>query len=80
LADACGASLREARITVIFSAIDADGPTPPFQIHVRIGKPITASGDAHLDLEELRAAVTNLMRGIPGLYSVPGGSEQNSVS
>ena len=66
--------------TVIRSAIEVDGPDPPFQIHVRIGKPITAKGDPRLDLEELRAAVADLMRGIPGLFPVPGGSESNSVS
>jgi 1-acyl-sn-glycerol-3-phosphate acyltransferase len=48
--------------TVIFSAIESNGRNPPFQIRVRIGKPITATGDAHLDLEELRAAVEELMR------------------
>ena len=52
---------------VIFSAINADGPEPPFRIHVRIGKPITPTGDPHLDLEHLRSAVANLMQNIPGL-------------
>jgi 1-acyl-sn-glycerol-3-phosphate acyltransferase len=53
--------------TLIFAAIEADGPEPPFQIQVRIGKPITPKGDPHLDLEQLRDAVADLMQGIPGL-------------
>jgi 1-acyl-sn-glycerol-3-phosphate acyltransferase len=53
--------------TVIFSAIECDGPEPPFQIQVRIGEPIATSGDAHLDLEKLRDAVANLMLQIPNL-------------
>jgi len=51
--------------TVIFSAIEADGPKPPFHIHVRIGKPITPTGESHSDLEKLRSAVADLMQAIP---------------
>jgi 1-acyl-sn-glycerol-3-phosphate acyltransferase len=51
--------------TVIFSAIEADGSSPPFRIHVRIGKPIMPAGDPQLDLNRLRGAVANLMQGIP---------------
>lgn len=61
---------------VIFSAINAEGPEPPFQIHVRIGKPITPTGDPHLDLEHLRGAVADLMQNIPGWRPTPG--ESNS--
>lgn len=61
--------------TVIFSAIEADGKKPPFRIHVRIGKPITPTGDPHMDLEQLRGAVANLMQGIPGLRPAPGESD-----
>jgi pimeloyl-ACP methyl ester carboxylesterase/1-acyl-sn-glycerol-3-phosphate acyltransferase len=61
--------------TVVFSAIDAEGPEPPFKIHVRIGKPITPTGDTHVDLEQLRDAVANLMQGIPGLRPAPGESD-----
>jgi 1-acyl-sn-glycerol-3-phosphate acyltransferase len=53
--------------TVIFSAIESDGPKPPFHIDVRIGKPITTTGEPHLDLERLRAAVAALMERIPTL-------------
>jgi 1-acyl-sn-glycerol-3-phosphate acyltransferase len=52
--------------TVLLSAVHADG-TAPFQIHVRIGKPITPTGEPAADLEQLRAAVAELMRDIPGL-------------
>jgi pimeloyl-ACP methyl ester carboxylesterase/1-acyl-sn-glycerol-3-phosphate acyltransferase len=61
--------------TVVFSAIEAEGPEPPFRIHVRIGKPITATGDTHPDLEHLRDAVATLMQGIPGLRPPPGESD-----
>jgi 1-acyl-sn-glycerol-3-phosphate acyltransferase len=63
--------------TVIFSAIEADGPEPPFRIHVRIGKPITPTGDPQPDLEQLRGAVANLMEGIPALAVLrpPGSAE-----
>jgi pimeloyl-ACP methyl ester carboxylesterase/1-acyl-sn-glycerol-3-phosphate acyltransferase len=61
--------------TVIFSAIDADGTKPPFRIYVRIGKPITSTGDLHMDLEQLRGAVASLMKGIPGLCPTPGESD-----
>jgi pimeloyl-ACP methyl ester carboxylesterase/1-acyl-sn-glycerol-3-phosphate acyltransferase len=61
--------------TVVFSAVEAEGPEPPFQIHVRIGKPITPTGDTHMDLEQLRDAVANLMQGIPGLRPSPGESD-----
>ena len=51
--------------TVILSAMKADGPEPPFQIQVRIGTPIKPTGEPHSDLEQVRSAVANLMRGIP---------------
>jgi len=61
--------------TVIFSAIEAEGPEPPFRISVRIGKPIVPTIDTHADLEKLRAAVAELMQGIPGLRPAPGESD-----
>lgn len=61
--------------TVIFSAIEADGNEPPFRIHVRIGKPITPTGEPHADLEHLRNAVADLMQQIPGLRPAPGESD-----
>jgi pimeloyl-ACP methyl ester carboxylesterase/1-acyl-sn-glycerol-3-phosphate acyltransferase len=61
--------------TVVFSAIEAEGPEPPFRIHVRIGQPITPTGDTQVDLERLRDAVANLMQGIPGLRPSPGESD-----
>jgi pimeloyl-ACP methyl ester carboxylesterase/1-acyl-sn-glycerol-3-phosphate acyltransferase len=59
--------------TVLFSAVEANGE-PPFHIHVRVGKPITPTGEAHLDLEQLRAEVATLMQEIPGLRAAPGES------
>jgi 1-acyl-sn-glycerol-3-phosphate acyltransferase len=53
--------------TVILTALEADGPEPPFRIFVRIGKPIVPTGEPRLDLEQLRDAVANLMEGIPAL-------------
>jgi len=53
--------------TVIFAAIERDGPQPPFRIHVRIGTPITATGEPRLDLERLRVAVATLMEGLPAV-------------
>jgi 1-acyl-sn-glycerol-3-phosphate acyltransferase len=53
--------------TVLLNGLHFKGAEAPFRIHVRIGKPITAEGDAHVGLEELRAAVGDLMKGIPGL-------------
>ena len=61
--------------TVIFAAIEAEGPEPPFRISVRIGKPITPSIDTHADLEKVRDAVAELMQGIPGLRPAPGESD-----
>ena len=67
--------------TVIFSAMGTDdslpstGATPPFRIHVRIGPPITPSGDPHLDTVQLRDAVAGLMQQIPGLRPAPGESD-----
>jgi 1-acyl-sn-glycerol-3-phosphate acyltransferase len=55
---------------VISSAISAEGPEPPFRIHVRIGKPITPTGEPLLDLEKLRDSVANLMQSIPGWREV----------
>jgi hypothetical protein len=52
---------------VILTALEADGPEPPFRIFVRIGKPIVPTGEPRLDLEQLRDAVANLMEGIPAL-------------
>jgi 1-acyl-sn-glycerol-3-phosphate acyltransferase len=57
--------------TVLISALCADGPTTPFQIDVRIGKPITPVGDPAAALEQLRCAVADLMQGIPGLRREP---------
>ena len=57
--------------TVLLSALHADRPTPPFLIHVRIGKPITPLGEPHAALEQLRSAVGELMRSIPGMYPDP---------
>jgi pimeloyl-ACP methyl ester carboxylesterase/1-acyl-sn-glycerol-3-phosphate acyltransferase len=67
--------------TVVFSAIEADGrvPTgsedPPFHIHVRIGKPITPSGDPQAEIVQLRDTVASLMQSIPGLRPAPGESD-----
>ena len=61
--------------TVIFSALDGENQEPPFQFHVRIGKPIMPTGDSHVDLDLLRAAVAGLMEGIPGLRPAPGESQ-----
>jgi pimeloyl-ACP methyl ester carboxylesterase/1-acyl-sn-glycerol-3-phosphate acyltransferase len=61
--------------TVIFAALEAAGPEPPFQFHVRIGKPIAPTGDPHADLELLRSAVESLMRDVPGLSPEPGESD-----
>jgi pimeloyl-ACP methyl ester carboxylesterase/1-acyl-sn-glycerol-3-phosphate acyltransferase len=67
--------------TVVFAAIEVDEKMtagtggPPFRIHVRIGKPITPSGDPHRDTGELRDAVASLMQRIPGLRPAPGESD-----
>ena len=61
--------------TVIFAAIEADGPEPPFRIQVRIGTPVMPTIDTHADLERLRSAVAALMQGIPGLRPAPGESD-----
>lgn len=64
--------------TVIFAAADGPGKEPataeepPFRIHVRIGKPITPSGDPQIDIARLRDAVAALMEEIPGLRPAPG--------
>ncbi len=58
--------------TVIFAALEAEGPEPPFHFHVRIGKPIMPTGDPHLDLSLLNQAVAELMQSIPGLRPSPG--------
>jgi len=60
--------------SVVFSALDAHDQEAPFHIYVRIGKPITPTGESHVDLEELRAAVAGLMEEIPGLRPAPGES------
>jgi 1-acyl-sn-glycerol-3-phosphate acyltransferase len=56
--------------TVLLTALQADGRRP-FEIHVRIGKPITPVGEPHEALEELRAAVADLMQSLPGLGPQP---------
>ena len=56
--------------TVLLSALHADGRRP-FHIHVRVGKPITPVGEPHEALEGLRAAVAELMQGLPGLGPAP---------
>lgn len=61
--------------TVIFSAIESDGPEPPFRINVRIGKPIMPTGEPHPDLDRLRDAIADLMQDIPGLRPAPGESD-----
>jgi pimeloyl-ACP methyl ester carboxylesterase/1-acyl-sn-glycerol-3-phosphate acyltransferase len=67
--------------TVVFSGIEADEKTPtdredpPFRIHVRIGKPVTPSGDPQADIGQLRDAVAGLMQRIPGLRPAPGESD-----
>jgi 1-acyl-sn-glycerol-3-phosphate acyltransferase len=53
--------------TVLLNGLHFKGAEAPFRIHVRIGKPITPEGDAHVALEELRGAMGDLMKGIPGL-------------
>ena len=58
--------------TVIISALESKDSEPPFHFHVRIGKPIEPTGDAHRDLELLRTAVAELMQTIPGLRPAPG--------
>jgi pimeloyl-ACP methyl ester carboxylesterase/1-acyl-sn-glycerol-3-phosphate acyltransferase len=61
--------------TLILAAVHADAQTPPFYIHVRIGAPITPTGDAHVALEQVRIAVADLMQGIPALRPAPGESD-----
>ena len=61
--------------TVIFAAIEADGPELPFRVSVRIGKPITPTIDSRADLEKLRGAVASLMAEIPGLGPAAGESD-----
>jgi 1-acyl-sn-glycerol-3-phosphate acyltransferase len=56
--------------TVLLNGLHFKGAEAPFRIHVRIGKPIAPVGDARVALEELRAAVADLMKGIPGLGPV----------
>lgn len=51
--------------TVLFSAIEAAGPQPPFRVHVRIGEPIFATDDPLVDLDRLEGAVAALMQAIP---------------
>lgn len=66
--------------SVIIAAIEAEGPEPPFQVHVRIGKPITPTGEPRSDLEQLRGAVADLMRGTPGSVPQPGNPNRNSAT
>jgi 1-acyl-sn-glycerol-3-phosphate acyltransferase len=65
---------------VIYAAIEREGPEPPFQIHVRIGNPISPTGEPRADLEQLRCAIADLMEGIPGLRPVLQDSDPNSTS
>jgi pimeloyl-ACP methyl ester carboxylesterase len=62
--------------TVILSALESDGQEPPFRIHVRIGKPVVPTIDPHVDLEQVRSAVAELMQEIPGLRPAPGESDR----
>jgi 1-acyl-sn-glycerol-3-phosphate acyltransferase len=55
--------------TVLLNGLHFKGAEAPFRIHIRIGKPITPEGDPHVALGGLRAAVGDLMKGIPGLGS-----------
>jgi 1-acyl-sn-glycerol-3-phosphate acyltransferase len=55
--------------TVLLNGLNFKGAEAPFRIHVRIGKPITPVGDPRAGLDELRAAVGDLMKRIPGLGS-----------
>ncbi|MGA2714083.1 MAG: lysophospholipid acyltransferase family protein [Bryobacteraceae bacterium] len=57
--------------TVLLSALHAEGAAPPFQIHLRIGKPITPVGEPSEALEQLRSAVADLMLSIPDLHPEP---------
>ena len=52
--------------TVLLNGMNFKGAEAPFRIHVRIGKPITPEGDARTATEQLRAAVADLMKAIPG--------------
>jgi len=61
--------------TVIFSAIESAGKEPPFRFYVRIGKPVSPTGDAHADLTLLNNSVAELMQRIPGLRPSPGESD-----
>jgi 1-acyl-sn-glycerol-3-phosphate acyltransferase len=56
--------------TVLISAVHATDCAPPFRIRVRIGKPITPEGDPHVALAQVRAAVAELMAGIPEWHAV----------
>ena len=56
--------------TVLLNGLNFKGAEAPFRIHVRIGKPITPEGDPREELEKLRAAVGDLMKGIPELGPV----------
>jgi 1-acyl-sn-glycerol-3-phosphate acyltransferase len=53
--------------TVLLSGLHADGTETPFRIYVRFGTAITSGGDPRVTLEQVRGAVADLMRGIPGL-------------
>jgi pimeloyl-ACP methyl ester carboxylesterase/1-acyl-sn-glycerol-3-phosphate acyltransferase len=61
--------------TVILAAVESEGTEPPFHFHVRIGQPITPSGDWRADLERLHDSVARLMQSIPGLRPSPGESD-----
>jgi 1-acyl-sn-glycerol-3-phosphate acyltransferase len=53
--------------TLLISALHGTDLTPPFRVHVRIGKPIAAEGDPIEVLVALRSAIAALMQGIPEL-------------
>jgi pimeloyl-ACP methyl ester carboxylesterase/1-acyl-sn-glycerol-3-phosphate acyltransferase len=67
--------------TVIFAGMAASSAAPPaeppFRIHVRIGPPLTPTGNAHHDTAQLRDAIAGLMQQIPGLRPAPGESHPN---
>ena len=64
--------------TVILAAMDAEAATaetnPPFRIRVRIGAPLSPTGDPKQDTERLRETVADLMADIPDFRPAPGES------
>jgi 1-acyl-sn-glycerol-3-phosphate acyltransferase len=51
--------------TVLLNGLHFRPEEAPFHVHVRIGKPIMPEGDPHVALEQVVAAVGELMQGIP---------------